>query len=102
MEHSVRREGTTAIISLKGRLTFKYHKEYQKLLDDIMVDQNAKRLEFDLNEVEFMDSAGLGVLLIARQRADKLNAEIVLKRPSTDLKRILTVAQFDRMFTIED
>lgn len=55
-------------------------------------DQN---LVLDLSEVEFMDSACLGVLLQARGTLTADGGSLVLRNPSSAARRLLTAAQVE-------
>ena len=50
----------------------------------------------------FIDSAGLGMLLLARDEGKRKNLDVCLRRPRGQVKRMLEVARFDTMFTIEE
>lgn len=100
MNHAVTVAGDAAEITITGRLTFKFHKEYKDFLDELLKNQ-VGRFIFDLQGVEFIDSAGLGMLLIAKQKAQGQNATVILRKPPENVKRMLQVAKFDKIFEIE-
>ncbi|OLF07065.1 STAS domain-containing protein [Actinophytocola xanthii] len=63
----------------------------------------AKHLVFDLTDVTFLDSAGLAVLVRARQDRLRTGSSVSLIRPaSDDAMRVLRLTQFDQIFTILD
>jgi hypothetical protein len=41
------------------------------------------------------------MLLIAKQKAQVFNAAVVLQRPPENVRRMLEVAKFDKIFTIQ-
>lgn len=100
MNHAVTVAGDTAEITITGRLTFKFHKEYKDFLDELLKNK-VDRFVFDLAGVEFIDSAGLGMLLIAKQKAQGQSAAVILRKPAENVKRMLQVAKFDKIFEIE-
>ncbi|MFD2262740.1 STAS domain-containing protein [Lacibacterium aquatile] len=100
MNHAVTVANDAAEITITGRLTFKFHKEYKDFLDDLLKNE-VERFIFDLSGVEFIDSAGLGMLLIAKQKAQGQNAQVILRKPPENVKRMLQVAKFDKIFEIE-
>lgn len=100
MNHAVTVAGDTAEITITGRLTFKFHKEYKDFLDELLKNK-VERFVFDLAGVEFIDSAGLGMLLIAKQKAQGQSATVILRKPAENVKRMLQVAKFDKIFEIE-
>lgn len=100
MQHTVDLDDDKARIKIIGRLTFKFHREYRDFLDELLKNK-VSTYEFDLSGVEFIDSAGLGMLLIAKQKAQISGASVVLKRPPENVRRMLDIAKFDKIFTIE-
>lgn len=55
----------------------------------------------DLSGLEFVDSAGLGMLLILKDELSKNSATLILKAPAGQVEKMLQVSHFDRMFEIE-
>ncbi|WP_170941363.1 STAS domain-containing protein [Elstera cyanobacteriorum] len=100
MQYTVDIKDNSAKIKITGRLTFKFHREYKEFLDELLKNKVGS-YEFDLSGVEFIDSAGLGMLLIAKQKAQVFNAAVVLQRPPENVRRMLEVAKFDKIFTIQ-
>jgi ABC-type transporter Mla MlaB component len=51
---------------------------------------------------ELIDSAGLGMLLLARDEAKKDNRQLILKGPCGREKRMFGVTKFNTLFSIEE
>ncbi|PCI32059.1 MAG: anti-anti-sigma factor [Alphaproteobacteria bacterium] len=66
-----------------------------------MVESHSKDNIVDLSDVEFIDSAGLGMLLLVRDEISKISSHLTLKSPQGQVQRMFTVARFDQMFDIE-
>ncbi|PCJ36363.1 MAG: anti-anti-sigma factor [Alphaproteobacteria bacterium] len=56
----------------------------------------------DLADVEFIDSAGLGMLLLARDEISKKSSSLTLKSPQGQVQRMFSVARFEQMFDIDN
>lgn len=54
----------------------------------------------DLKDLEYISSAGLGVLLSAQRRLEATGHGLVLTRPSPHLENVLVCAGLDRIFVI--
>lgn len=54
----------------------------------------------DLAGLSFIDSTGLHELVLARRRQHGSGGEIVLRAPTAQTRRVLTIVGFDRLFTI--
>jgi anti-anti-sigma factor len=59
-----------------------------------------KLLVFDLNAVEFIDSSGLRVLLLAATRASEAGRRFVVARASGQVKRVIEMTGGDRLFEL--
>lgn len=62
-----------------------------------LVPDSGRPLVIDLSETTFMDSTGLNALLAAQRKG----APIVLRRPSTVVRRSLAITGLDHVFTVE-
>lgn len=66
-----------------------------------MLESNADSMVMNLEDVQFIDSAGLGMLLLARDELAKKDGNLILRHPTGQVKRMFDVAKFDALFTIE-
>lgn len=53
---------------------------------------------FDFTGLDFMDSAGLGMLLIARDTAQQMGAELELCGVRGDVERLFRITKLDGLF----
>lgn len=65
-----------------------------------LLDDGARTIGLDLQEVEFIDSTGLAVLTKVMKRARELGGDLVLVAPSTPVQVILELTALDRAFVI--
>ena len=54
----------------------------------------------DLKEATYLDSSALGMLLLLRDHAGGDNSDIRVVNSSTDVKKILAISNFDKLFDI--
>ena len=54
----------------------------------------------DLANLNWIDSAGLGMLLLARDAAHKNDLKLVLRSPRGDVKSMLELGRFDTIFDV--
>jgi HptB-dependent secretion and biofilm anti anti-sigma factor len=88
------------LISVSGEFTFTDHGPFKRMITE-MFETKGNAIIIDLSKLQFIDSAGLGMLLLARDEAKKANRELVLKNPSGQVKRMFGVTKFDKLFTVE-
>ncbi|UBF26295.1 STAS domain-containing protein [Kovacikia minuta CCNUW1] len=72
--------------------------QYQ-LNEAVLSDQNGALL-IDLGQVEFIDSAGLMVLVSAQSMAQRLNKRLSICSISYPVRMIFELTQLDRVFEI--
>jgi anti-anti-sigma factor len=87
-------------VSLSGELKFTDHAEFREMMNRLFRTQQ-ESLVIELSKLTFVDSAGLGLLLIARDEAAKAKRSLTLRGPVGHVARMFTVSQFDKLFTIE-
>jgi anti-anti-sigma factor len=89
-----------AIVSLSGEFTFTDHVAF-KAISVRLFERQGQPIIIDLARLEFIDSAGLGMLLIVRDEADKAHRGLILRSPCGQVKRMFDVTKFDTLFTVE-
>ena len=102
MEYKVSTEGDVAEVRINGRLTFAEHEQCRRILTELE-ESSGSRQVVDLRGVEFIDSAGLGLLLLLRENAEKHDCSVVLRVPAEgQVRRMLDIARFQDLIPIED
>lgn len=74
----------------------------RELIDEAVTDRRASRLVLDLSGVDFMDSAGLGLILGRLRHISSSGGKLVLLDPTSDIMRILRLAGLDKRLAIVD
>jgi anti-anti-sigma factor len=99
MEFTQEKTGDGIVMALRGAFTFKDHNSFRTLLDALR--GAGSRHVLDLSGLEFVDSAALGMLLIADDEARSAGWTLTLRRPTSRVARLMEVAAMDSIFTIE-
>ncbi len=60
--------------------------------DEYIKDKRVKRLVFDFSKTDFMDSAGIGVLLSRYRRMKELGGDVVVTGEDSKVKRLLRIS----------
>jgi anti-sigma B factor antagonist len=87
------------LISLRGELDLASAAGLERELRGVTDDQRG-RISIDLNELEFMDSAGLKILVQA-QRNSSAGHSLVLVRASRQVRRLIELAGLNGYFILE-
>ncbi len=90
----------TAIITIAKPFGWTSFPECSRALNSLK--PSIKKLQIDLSDIDDLDNAGLGILLLMRQQASQKDLSLSLKAPPSVLRDILTVSQIDRLFEIDE
>ncbi len=101
MEYASEQRDREDTIRLRGRLTFNDHAKLRALIGEMKLNKGQRQI-LDLSSLEFVDSAGIGMLLIAREEIVATDKTLVLRGAVGQVKRVLTVAQIGKLIPIED
>jgi anti-sigma B factor antagonist len=111
---SVRVEGDVSIVKLSGEYTIGAGGLMHPLdlrghhLPDLgetlraVLDRGGRRIVLDLDQVTFLDSAGLGDLIAWRKRTVQAGGDLLLLRPTGKVRELLVMLRLDRVFRIFD
>ena len=84
-------------IAVEGRFDFSAHKEFRESYEG---SQDASSFSIDMTDANYIDSSALGMLLLLRDHAGGDNADVEIVNCSSDVKKILTISNFDQLFVI--
>ncbi|MGE8063998.1 STAS domain-containing protein [Pseudomonas sp. NPDC089569] len=92
-------DGQKLTISVKGRFDFAKHQEFRESYE--CVDRNMpSSVVVDLKEATYLDSSALGMLLLLRDHAGGDDSDIRVVNSSSDVRKILAISNFDKLFDI--
>jgi anti-anti-sigma factor len=94
-----RPEGKWTVLGVAGRVDS--HTSPQ--LDDAFRQQLAEGnvwLQLDMNEIQYMSSAGLRVLLATLKKARAASGDLRLSAPRDNVKEVLDLSGFSDLFTV--
>ena len=88
----------TLVVNFIGKFTFADNPLFRDVLDRIGRPE-VKSIIFEFAQVDFIDSAALGMLLLAHEEAKRREKDITIASAGGHVKRILDMARFDQFFT---
>jgi HptB-dependent secretion and biofilm anti anti-sigma factor len=94
-----RKEDSGYRVKLQERMSFSDHSVFRDLLIEIS-KAKAQNAVFDLSELVSIDSAGLGMLMIALEESRKGGWALSLRSPQGHVRKLLELACFDKLIPI--
>jgi anti-anti-sigma factor len=91
--------GLTA--SLNGRFTFADHQAFRALVAAIERAAGSQ-VALDLASLDFIDSAALGMLLVANDACRKGGQTMIVRHPKGQVRRTLEISAMHAVFQIQD
>ncbi|MEK6746050.1 MAG: STAS domain-containing protein [Rickettsiales bacterium] len=91
----------TAEFRLGGKLTFLNGAEFNDHLGEVL-RHKIQSISIYLDELTFMDSAGLGMLMIAHKECYQRDIDLTIYHPTGDVKTLLQMTKSYERFNIVD
>ena len=82
------------------RFDFNSFRDFRNAYEAALENTAVRLLIVDMNDVQYIDSAALGILLLLRDRATSLNKQVELHNLHGTAKEVLEIANFQKIFTI--
>ena len=91
-------ETQTLEVTISGRFDFSIHQNFRKVTQQ--AGAGVKAISIDLSDTDYMDSSALGMLLVLRDKVGENKESITIKNAKPEVKKILEIANFDKLFTL--
>ena len=95
----ISKESKKTVISVAGRFDFSLHQQFRDAYSQC-TGQNFDYV-LDLSRTEYMDSSALGMILLLKDHVEIHSSKLVISKPSDTVNKILEIAQFHRLMTVE-
>jgi len=99
VEKVITKDGNQLSIMIDGKFDFSLHQNFRDAYVDFQ--GNNVVINLDLSKTTYMDSSALGMILLLKDHAEKSENQIVIQKPNETVNKILEIAQFHRLLTIE-
>lgn len=100
MEYEIIQDSGKVRLALSEELTFSDNTVFQEALDKVMVGSNGP-IDVDLENLRYIDSAGLGLLVLLYEEACKRDRPVQITNVHGDVKRIMDVARFQDILHVK-
>jgi len=92
-------DGNELTIKIEGRFDFSAHQEFRDCYENLGKDPS--EYVIDMQSTSYLDSSALGMLLLLRDHAGGDGSEIKIVNCNDDVKKILTISNFEQLFQIQ-
>lgn len=91
-------DGKKVTIKIDGRFDFGSHHDFRDAYRG--ATESGTQFVLDMSKTEYMDSSALGMILLLKEHAGTLGGDIKIVNASADIKNILEIANFDKLFSV--
>ncbi|GLX76820.1 anti-anti-sigma regulatory factor [Thalassotalea insulae] len=91
--------GNNVTIAIEDRFDFSLHQQFREAY--IHRTEQGVNVILDLSKTSYMDSSALGMILLLKDHIEQLSGTLKLVNPSDAVYKVLEIAQFQRLMTIE-
>ncbi len=99
MEISSERDAGTLIVKTGGRVDGSNSQEFQDGLEAI-IDDGDRAVVLDLEELSYVSSSGLRVMLLIARKLQRQQAKFALCSLSASIREVFEISGFDRIIPV--
>ena len=99
MNMSISKNNNIHTIALAETFDFENHKDFRSFVKEAISD-GANKIVVDFNQVKYIDSSALGMLMLAKHEVSDANCSIELTNLSGHAKNVLQLVKFDDKFNM--
>jgi anti-anti-sigma factor len=100
MKASVRKIGNVCVLDLAGKITIGAGDLILREAVNALLEEGDRNIVINLENVSYMDSAGIGELVACRKRATDLDGGVKLLNPSGKVSDLLHLTKLEEIFDI--
>ncbi|OYY95022.1 MAG: anti-anti-sigma factor [Hydrogenophilales bacterium 28-61-23] len=89
-----------AVLKLNGRFDFHSHRDFRTAYEDAMQETGVHEIVIDFQDVDYLDSSALGMLLLLREKSEAVGKTVSLTGLQGMVKQVLEIANFGKLFTV--
>lgn len=93
-------ESEVGRVILTGQFDFSSHREFRQVCETLIANPVVKELLIDFQNVVYLDSSALGMLLLLKEKINAANKTLALVNCRDAVRQVLEIACFGKIFTI--
>jgi anti-anti-sigma factor len=95
-----RADGQRPVLAVAGEIDLTTAGQFRDAVERVLDDHG--RVELDLRDTTFMDGSGLAVLVAVHRRLGQNHEAIVVRDPSSAVRRVLDVSGVSQLLDVRD
>jgi anti-sigma B factor antagonist len=94
-----RDEGDIKVVAIEGKLNTGASPDAEAFINDL-IDDGATKVLLNLEELDFISSTGLRVILATGKKLSEIGGKLVLCNPNHTVSDVFRMSGFNQMFTV--
>ena len=99
MTYKVTEEGNVSTVFLNGEIDMDVTEKAKEQILPLV--EAGKEVHINLNNVQYMDSSGISILIESHQKANELGTKVILKEISKSVLKVIMMAKLEQILNIE-
>jgi anti-anti-sigma factor len=99
VDYQITQQPSGTAIHISGSFTFNDNPKFKQIVE-LVEGAPPKLLKLEVSGMSFIDSAGLGMLLLLRDVCEKENIQVQISGAQGQVARIFDISRFDQLFAM--
>lgn len=95
-------KGNILIVRLYGELDHHASEYVRRKIDNEMIKPTSKNIVFDLTNLSFMDSSGIGIIMGRYKIINKINGKVMIASSNAQILKLLEMSGIQKFIPIFD
>lgn len=87
-------------MSIDGEMDINTYKKVKDKLNEI-IDEESIDIELDFENLSYIDSTGIGVLIGILKKLNKNEQSLIIKNTKDNIKRLFNITGLDKIFILQ-
>ena len=92
-------EPDIVVVSIGGRLALGRECQQVEWAVDKLIDERRKKVVFDLSELNYLDSTGLGIIVMCRGKLETAGGQLRVASPQPRILELMKMTRLDQIMT---
>ena len=99
MSYKITEENNISTVFLNGEIDMDVTEKAKEVIMPLI--EAGKEVHINLNNVQYMDSSGISILIESHQKANELGTKVTLKEISKSVLKVIMMAKLEQILNIE-